>query len=87
MSVDAYDLACHLCKLNLDADYDDVDAGLADAYGLDIDTFHKLISDLLPLIDVGVSPITGTKFKGFSKVENGHGFWLVKMEASHERSN
>lgn len=80
MNIDAYELACHLCELDLDADYDDVDAGLAVTYGLDIDTFHKLISDLLPLIDVGVSPITGTKFKGFAVHTNGYGFWLVKME-------
>ena len=80
MNIDVDDLACHLCKLDWGSDYDDIDAGLADTYGLDVDTFHKLISDLLPLINVGVSPITGTKFKGFSKVEDGHGFWLVKME-------
>lgn len=80
MSIDAYELACHVCGLSEDADYDDVDAALCDKYGMDVDTFHSLIADLIPLVDVGVSPLTGTKFKGFSKIEDGHGFWLVKME-------
>ncbi len=40
---------------------------------------EKIIKDLLPLIDVGVSPITNQRFKGFSLRDGENGFSLVKI--------
>lgn len=76
--IDAYELIGHLCNLDEDADYEDVHDALYEKYEIDLHNFEKIIEDLLPLIDVGVSPFTGAKFKGFAVVKNGHGLWLVK---------
>jgi hypothetical protein len=35
---------------------------------------------LLPLVNVGTSELTGTRFKGFADVKNK--MWLVKTEVS-----
>lgn len=80
-NIDVYELVAHLCDLNQQAESDEVENALWAKYEIDIYNFEKIIKDLLPLIAVGTSPLTGTKFKGFSKVESGHGFWLAKVEA------
>lgn len=85
--IDVYELVGHLCNLDEDADYEDVHDALYEKYEIDLHNFEKIIEDLLPLIDVGVSPLTGTKFKGFAVAENGHGFWLAKIEVKQEQSN
>lgn len=83
--IDIYELVCHLCGLNDGADYAEVHEALYEKYEVDMDAFEKIIQDLLPLIDVGISPLTNTRFKGFSKIENGHGFWLARVEVNNDR--
>lgn len=78
--IDIYEMVCHLCDLKQDSDYDDVHQALWDKYNVDMDDFEKIIKDLLPLIDIGESAIKGIKHKGFSKQEDGHGFWLARLE-------
>ena len=78
--IDIYEIVCNLCDLKQDSDYDDVHQALWDKYEVDMDNFEKIIKDLLPLIDIGESPLTGIKYKGFSKQEGGCGFWLAKLE-------
>lgn len=39
--------------------------------------FTHLVNQLMPLITVGKSPLTGNTYKGFADAKNG--FWLVKM--------
>lgn len=46
----------------------------------DLDTFREIVSRLLPLIDVGTSELTGTKYKGFADTKNN--MWLVKTGVS-----
>jgi hypothetical protein len=52
----------------------EIDNLLAECYEIDLQTFSRIAGTLLDLIDVGTSPITGEKFKGFAK----DGCWLVK---------
>jgi hypothetical protein len=71
------ELACQI----LGVDYDEIDADtsiieeeLYNEFGIDLDIFGDIISRLLPLVDVGTSPLTEEKYKGFS---NGN-IWLIK---------
>ena len=47
---------------------------------IDLDVFQDIVDRLLPLIDVGTSDLTNTKFKGFADVKKK--CWLVKTEVS-----
>ncbi|MFK8302665.1 hypothetical protein ACI75Y_07110 [Capnocytophaga stomatis] len=78
---DIEQLACKITGL----DYDEIDADtsviedkLYEEFEIDLDNFAKIISRLLPLIDVGKSPLTKKVYKGFADNENN--CWLVKTE-------
>lgn len=80
-TIEVEELACKLTGL----DYDEIDAdevqiadALTDQFGCDLEQFTKIISLLLPLIDVGESPMSKKRYKGFSDVESQ--MWFVKME-------
>ena len=57
-----------------------VENALLDELNIDFDSFHEIVNRLLPLIDVGESPLTKKRFKGFSKIEDGMGCWIVRTE-------
>lgn len=84
--IDTYELVCHLCNLDDDSEYDDLDQAIYDKYEIGLDQFDAIVSDLLPLIDVGKSELTGKLYKGLSVQTNGYGFWLLKMEVSNEQN-
>jgi len=79
---ETYELCLLLCGLNpnSDEDFNDeskVDEILYDKYGIeDTAGLDELIRDLAKLIDIGVSPFTGKRYKGFSKGEE----WVYKIE-------
>lgn len=80
---DCWQLAAHLCGMDPDEveDVDDVWDALDEKYDIDRDEFINLICDLVPLIDVGKSELTGKKYKGFSKIlKPGLVETLVKVE-------
>ena len=65
----------------LGIDYDEIDADtevieeeLYNMFEIDLENFSEIINRLLPLIDVGESPLTKQKFKGFSAGSS----WLAK---------
>lgn len=73
------ELACHLLEIDydeIDGDESVIDEKMIDAFECDLNCFGNLIRRLLPLIDVGESPITKKQFKGFA--ENGR--WLARTE-------
>lgn len=76
------ELAAHLLDMEgEDYDLDDVWGALYEQHEIDEDGFCWLINQLVPLIDVGKSPLTGNLYKGFSKeLAPGLKEWLVKME-------
>lgn len=41
-----------------------------------LDQFDRLVRKLLPMIDVGASPLTGNRYKGFATA----GMWMAKMQ-------
>ena len=84
--IDTHELICHLCNLDDDYTYDDLEQGIYDKYGVELEQFDLVVRDLLPLIDVGKSELTGKLYKGLSVQTNGYGFWLLKMEVSNEQN-
>lgn len=69
------------CKI-LGIDYDEIDSDteiineeLHNQFETDLDIFRDIVNRLLPLIDVGESPITKKKYKGFSSGNS----WLTKV--------
>jgi hypothetical protein len=85
--VDAFDveeLACHITGLDydeIDADTTTIEEKLYEEFGCDLEQFTDIIQRLLPMIDIGVSPLTKKRYKGFSDTEKG--IWFVKMEAGY----
>ncbi len=81
--LEALELAAHL--LGIDEDADDLDEQVEEKiyerYEIEFHNFRVLASELLPLCDVGQSPITKELFRGFSIREETHGRWLAKVDA------
>lgn len=82
-SSDVLELACKISNLDydsIDADEDIIDNKLIEEFGCGLEEFTEIVSRLLPLIDVGESPISKKIYKGFSNIEQG--CWLTKMEVN-----
>jgi hypothetical protein len=87
--IDRYDVEELACKI-VGLDYDEIDADeqviedkMIDLYGCDLDQFASIIDKLLPMIDVGSSPITKERYKGFSDTEKQ--MWFVKMKINKSK--
>jgi len=68
--IDAEELAAKLCELGDEYDSDAVEQALAEKYEISFDKFHNLICDLAPMCEVGQSPLSGKKSRGFADIEN-----------------
>ena len=78
--IDTHELICHLCNLDDNSTYDELEQAVFDNYEVSIDAFDAIVHALLPLVDVGKSELTGKTYTGFSVHTNGYGFWLLKVE-------
>lgn len=79
ITLEVEELACKITGLDydeIDADTEIINEKLYEELNLDLENFTEIISRLLPLIDVGSSPLTQKRYKGFSDVEKQ--MWLVK---------
>jgi len=80
-SLDVEELACHITGLDydeIDADTSTIEEKLYEEFGCDLEQFTHIIQRLLPMVDVGSSPLTNKRYKGFSDTEKG--MWFVKCE-------
>ncbi len=78
--LDLEELACKITGLDydeIDADTSVIEDALCAEFGIELDGFVDIVNHLLPLIDVGKSPITEKKYKGFSDQKS---CWLAKIE-------
>ena len=90
MRIDIEEVACAVLGLEYE-DYEEADDCteqieniLIDEMNIDLDTLEGIVSKLLPLIEIGKSPLTGIAYKGFSrefikgscKVRK----WIAKMQ-------
>ena len=84
------ELACTILGIEYE-DYEEADNCteqieniLIDEMNIDLETLERIVSKLLPLIEIGKSPLTGIAYKGFSrefikgscKVRK----WIAKMQ-------
>ena len=77
------ELACEITGTDIETvygDFDVIEKALYEKLNIDFDSFHEIVNRLLPLIDIGKSPFSEKFFKGFSKIEDGKGCWIVKTE-------
>lgn len=90
MRIDIEEVACTVLGLEYE-DYEEADDCteqieniLIDEMNIDLDTLERIVRKLLPLIEIGKSPLTGIAYKGFSrefikgscKVRK----WIAKMQ-------
>ena len=90
MRIDIEEVACAVLGLEYE-DYEEADDCteqieniLIEEMNIDLDTLERIVSKLLPLIEIGKSPLTGIAYKGFSrefikgscKVRK----WIAKMQ-------
>lgn len=90
MRIDIEEVACAVLGLEYE-DYEEADDCteqieniLIDEMNIDLDTLERIVRKLLPLIEIGKSPLTGIAYKGFSrefikgscKVRK----WIAKMQ-------
>lgn len=84
------ELACTILGIEYE-DYEEADDCteqieniLIDELNIDLDTLEKIVSKLLPLIDIGKSPLTGNMYKGFSRefIKGSHKVkkWTAQMQ-------
>lgn len=76
---EAEELAAKLLGFSEDYEPDDVEQELWDVYEISMGIFHRLVSDLAPMCEVGQSPLNGEKFRGFADVAGQ--YWIVKVSA------
>lgn len=82
-----YELASHLVDVDINDEEKKeceieelVEEKLYEKYDLWGDSFDRIIDDLLPLCNKGMSILSGKTLKGFLKEEGDLGFWLSKLE-------
>lgn len=90
MRIDIEEVACAVLGLEYE-DYEEADDCteqieniLIEEMNIDLETLERIVSKLLPLIEIGKSPLTGIAYKGFSrefikgscKVRK----WIAKMQ-------
>ena len=80
---DEWEIMLHLSDITEDDYEDDIQTfdNLAEKYGLnDYDLFCNLVKDLANMIDVGKSPLTETRYKGFAHNE----MFLYRIEIDNK---
>jgi len=82
--MDVEELAAQILNLDYNSeevDHDVIELAMAEKFNIDLDIFQNIVELLLPLVDVGKSPITNEVFKGFSVLEDeesGLRRWIIK---------
>jgi len=79
--IDCCDLAAYLIGMSDYEDDEEVWDAFYEEYNIEPDVFTRLIGELLPLINIGTSPLTENAYKGFMEpIKDGLGLFFVKME-------
>ena len=66
---DAEELAAKLLGFGDEYEPDEVEQKMYDVYEISMESFHKLICGLAPMCEVGQSPLSGKKSRGFADIE------------------
>lgn len=76
---DTEELAAKMLGFPDDYEPDEVEDKLFFKYEISMDSFHALICDLAPMCEVGFSPLTKERFRGFADVANQ--CWIARVDA------
>lgn len=75
------EIAKYIVGLPDDVDGYDIDQLLFDKFEITFEQFRNVVQNLLPMIDVGTSELSGNKYIGFSKpIKGTTRLWLIKMQ-------
>ena len=80
--MDIEELACKIIGIDIDdpdvdGDTQIIEENLFADLGIDLEQFKVIVDRLMPLIDIGDSPLTNKRYKGFS---NQNGLFIAKIE-------
>ena len=88
ISINIEELACMILGMEYDTfeeeddETEQIEDILIDRMNIDLDTLYSIVRKLLPLIEIGESPLTGICYKGFvRRLNNSGGTWLARIEA------
>ena len=74
------ELVAKVCGVDVDESFDDLDKILWDKFEIDFSNFERLVNKLLSLCEVGQSPLTGIKSRGFADTKEN--YWIMRIEVS-----
>ena len=77
-SMDIEELACFILGIDEYSESSDIDNALYEKFDCTLESFHEIVSYLLPLCDAGQSPLTNKFYRGFSNREKQ--CWIIKTE-------
>ena len=72
------ELIAKVCGVDVDAEFDNLDEILWDKFEIDYSNFERLVNKLLPLCEVGQSPLTGIISRGFADTKEQR--WIMRIE-------
>ena len=78
------ELIAKVCGVDVDENFDNLDEILWDKFEIDYSNFERLVNKLLPLCEVGQSPLTGIKSRGFADTKD-H-CWIMRIEVSEQNT-
>lgn len=79
-SLDVEQLAAAMCGCNEDEERDEIEASFIQKFDIDLDKFESLLGAMLPMMTIGISPLTEKAYVGFAE----SGAWHLKKDASNE---
>ncbi len=74
------ELIAKVCGVDVDENFENLDEILWDKFEIDYSNFERLVNKLLPLCEVGKSPLTGIKSRGFADTKEQR--WIMRIEVS-----
>lgn len=72
------ELIAKVCGVDVDEEFENLDETLWDKFEIESHNFERLVNKLLPLCEVGQSPLTGIKSRGFADTKE-H-CWIMRIE-------
>ncbi len=72
------ELIAKVCGVDVDENFDNLDKILCDKFQIDYSNFQRVVNKLLTLCEVGKSPLTGIKSRGFADTKEQ--CWIMRIE-------
>ena len=73
------ELAAHILGVDVDERWEDLDELLFDEFNIDLNIFENLIEKLMPLCEVGHSPLTDISYRGLLILRKACGLKTLRL--------